>query len=197
MRRSKRYQRPETLCRREAHRKSDVQATRDLPGHVQREKDSKEFFLRVKPFRLARNLWHEHGRSLSIDPARLPDDPGDLKRADHATGRRVAQAATRDVADLEHRMDLLLRRLYGRTSEKLDPAQLALFDTTPEEPSRNCRPRPRVPPRRPTCARSRPGHGRRRLPDRLKRGGEGPRPDACRERTAGRRGEPGAASARK
>src|SRR5438270_2063739 len=34
---------------------------------------------------------------------------------------------------LEHRIDLLLRRLYGRTSEKLDPRQGTLFDTAVAE----------------------------------------------------------------
>src|SRR4051794_14350768 len=37
-------------------------------------------------------------------------------------------AATAASAILEHRMSLLLRKLYGSKSEKLDPRQTSLFD---------------------------------------------------------------------
>ena len=106
---------------------------------------------------------------LAIDPALLPHDVALLQAL---IAQLVDELRKRDarVADLEHRMDLLLRRLYGRTSEKLDPAQLALFDTTPAEPV------PELPPPAPlpsaatsAAAAKKPGHGRRRLPDRLKR----------------------------
>lgn len=105
--------------------------------------------------------------SLAVDPALLPQDVGTC----HALiAQLMDELRKRDgrIGDLEHRMDLLLRRLYGRSSEKWDPAQLALFDATPEEPvpqppaSSSQRPGP------PTTAKK-PGHGRRRLPDRLKR----------------------------
>ncbi|HUF79845.1 MAG TPA: IS66 family transposase [Burkholderiales bacterium] len=106
---------------------------------------------------------------LAIDPASLPRDPEVLVEL---IAQLLVELRKRDgrIEDLEHRMHLLLRRLYGGTSEKLDPAQLALFDTTPEEPV------PELPPisssTRPTPhagAAKKPGHGRRRLPDRLKR----------------------------
>jgi transposase len=107
---------------------------------------------------------------LTVDPALLSDDPALLKPL---IAQLLDELRKRDarVADLEHRMDLLLRRLYGRSSETLDPAQLALFDTTPEEPL------PELPLAAPAPAASngststakKPGHGRRRLPDRLKR----------------------------
>lgn len=104
---------------------------------------------------------------LAIDPARLPQDVATC----HALIVQLLDGLRKQdarVKDLEHRMDLLLRRLYGRSSEKFDPAQLPLFDTTPEEPI------PQLPPPAPrppstTAAAKKPGHGRRQLPDRLKR----------------------------
>jgi len=58
---------------------------------------------------------------------------------------------------------------YGRTSEKLDPAQLALFDTSPEEPVPQL-PAPAPRPTATTSSVAKAGrHGRRRLPDQLKR----------------------------
>jgi transposase len=109
---------------------------------------------------------------LSVDLASLPRD---LELRGQLIVQLLAELRKRDdrIADLERRMDLLLRRVYGRTSEKLDPSQLALFDTTPEEPV------PQLPIVLPPPAASAPaasttpprraGHGRRRLPDRLKR----------------------------
>jgi transposase len=109
---------------------------------------------------------------LPVDPALLPRDPEVLAQL---VAQLISELRKRDnrIQDLEHRMDLLLRRIYGRSSEKLDPAQLSLFDTLPEEPV------PQLPvasSSAPSSAStlssttpSRTGHGRRRLPDRLKR----------------------------
>jgi hypothetical protein len=65
---------------------------------------------------------------------------------------------------LEHRLDLVLRKLYGRSNEKLDPNQLALFDTSPQEmvaeppvAEENAQPQ------------TRNGHGRRPKPDHFRR----------------------------
>ncbi len=72
-----------------------------------------------------------------------------------------------EVSTLQHRLDLLLRRLYGRSSEQVDPLRQLLFETAAEavlamptaavaeEPASN------IPQR---C-----GHGRRPKPDHLKR----------------------------
>lgn len=106
--------------------------------------------------------------SLAVDPALLPQDVGTC----HALiAQLIDELRKRDgrIEDLEHRMDLLLRRLYGRTSEKLDAAQLALFDTTPEEPVPEPPASSATRPGHPTTATKQPGHGRRRLPDRLRR----------------------------
>ena len=106
--------------------------------------------------------------SLSLDAARLPED---LATCHALLLQLLAELQQRDarVADLEHRMDLLLRRLYGRTSEKLDPAQLALFDTSPEEPAPQLPPPPPRPAATTGSVAKPAGHGRRRLPDQLKR----------------------------
>ena len=74
----------------------------------------------------------------------------------------------RDNEALRHRIDLLLRRLYGPRGERFDPNQLLLFaemaagqDTATEAPTE---PAAAAKPKR----RCRP-HGRRRLPDNLPR----------------------------
>ena len=65
--------------------------------------------------------------ALQVDPATLPDDAAVLKSL---VAQLFAQLQSRDgrISDLEHRMSLLLRKLYGSKSEKLDPRQTSLFD---------------------------------------------------------------------
>src|SRR5262249_2983647 len=76
-------------------------------------------------------------------------------------------ARDRDHEGHRHRIDLLLRRLYGPRGERIDPHQLLLFaemaagqDTAPAptEPTTAARPKRRCRP-----------HGRRRLPEHLPR----------------------------
>jgi len=66
------------------------------------------------------------------DPATLPDDPAVLKQLIFQLLEELQKANGR-VQQIEHHMDLLLRRLYGRSSEKLDPRQGLLFDPRKEE----------------------------------------------------------------
>src|SRR6267142_7227162 len=73
--------------------------------------------------------------ALQVDPATLPDDAALLKSL---VAQLFAELQSRDgrISDLEHRMSLLLRKLYGSKSEKLDPRQTSLFDlltSTPED----------------------------------------------------------------
>lgn len=114
-------------------------------------------------------------RSLAVDPASLPNDVQFLKGL---VVQLLEELRKRDgrTAQLEHHMDLLLKRIYGRSSEKLDPRQLALFQT--EEAAAEG-------PADATAAQHKPGpaqevsagpapkadskHGRRKLPDTLKR----------------------------
>src|ERR1051325_766240 len=97
----------------------------------------------------------------------LPDDVATLKRM---VLELLASLHERDrnIEGMRHRIDLLLRRLYGPRGERFNPDQLLLFaemaagqETTTElppelaaasKPKRRCRP-----------------HGRRRLPDNLPR----------------------------
>lgn len=113
---------------------------------------------------------------LAVDPALLPDDPAVLKELISQLMEVIRKHAGR-VEHLEHQMTLLLRRLYGIRSEKVDPRQGILFDepaaedvppageppaapATPDEPADEgeAAPSPR-----------RGAHGRRRLPDSLVR----------------------------
>jgi transposase len=113
--------------------------------------------------------------ALQVDPATLPDDAALLKSL---VAQLFAELQSRDgrISDLEHRMSLLLRKLYGSKSEKLDPRQASLFDlvtATAED-----QPAPAVVaddscadelPAATSSVKLRPGHGRRRLPDQLQR----------------------------
>ena len=61
------------------------------------------------------------------DPALLPDDPALLKQLVVQLLEELQKANAR-LERQEHHMNLLLRRLYGSTSERLDPQQGLLFD---------------------------------------------------------------------
>lgn len=97
----------------------------------------------------------------------LPDDPALLK------GMIVELLASlhakdRELEGVRHRLDLLLRRLYGPRGERFDPHQPLLFaepataqdlaEATPTEPATETSPKRRGKP-----------HGRRRLPANLPR----------------------------
>ena len=97
----------------------------------------------------------------------LPDDAATLKRMILELLASLHQR-DRDIEGYRHRIDLLLRRLYGPRGERIDPHQLLLFaemaagpETTselPPEPAAASKPKRRCRP-----------HGRRRLPDNLPR----------------------------
>src|SRR5580658_5220142 len=65
--------------------------------------------------------------ALQVDPTTLPDDAAMLKSL---VAQLFAELQSRDgrISELEHRLSLLLRKLYGNKSEKLDPRQTSLFD---------------------------------------------------------------------
>jgi transposase len=115
-----------------------------------------------------------------VDPTTLPDDAAVLKSL---VAQLFAELQSRDgrISDLEHRMSLLLRKLYGNKSEKLDPRQTFLFDllaaaaedqaavTEQASPAAAGDNSPDETPAATSSAKQRPGHGRRRLPDQLQR----------------------------
>src|SRR5262249_18512464 len=96
----------------------------------------------------------------------LPDNLATLKRMVLELLASLHER-DRDIEGYRHRINLLLRRLYGPRGERINPDQLLLFperpagqDTAPvpTEPATAAKPRRRCRP-----------HGRRRLPDNLPR----------------------------
>ncbi len=103
-----------------------------------------------------------------IDLGSLPDDPKFLKRL---AAQLVETVRDRDgrIQRLEHNMDLLLRRMYGRSSEKLDPRQGVLFENLSVEESLPVAPLAEpAPSDRPVDSSPRRGHGRRRTEKNLR-----------------------------
>ena len=75
----------------------------------------------------------------------------------------------RTIQSLQHRLDQLLRKIYGRSAERIDPKQLALFtDLLKELEQAEPEPEP-LPTIPPAVIKSRKGHGRRKLPADLPR----------------------------
>jgi transposase len=85
------------------------------------------------------------------------------------------QQKDRKLSQMEHQLQQLLRRLYGRSSEKIDPKQMALFadllkQLEPQAPAAPAAPEPEPPTPPPSSSPSTPkGHGRRKLPADLPR----------------------------
>ena len=101
------------------------------------------------------------------DPALLPDDPRVLKQLVMQLLDELQKANAR-LERQEHHMHLLLKRLYGSTSEKLAPGQGVLFDAqagvqeaavSPSAPPLASRP----------ASKNRDKHGRGRIPDQIER----------------------------
>jgi transposase len=101
------------------------------------------------------------------DPALLPDDPAVLKqlvvqlleelRKEHGARER-----------LEHHIHLLLKRIYGSSSEKFDPQQGVLFDPqSGDEETALSTPAP--PPTASPVSKNRHQHGRGRIPAKIER----------------------------
>src|SRR3954471_20467285 len=76
----------------------------------------------------------------------LPDDPATLKRMVLELVASLHER-DRDIEALRHRLDLLLRRLYGPRGERFDPDQPLLFAEMAAGPDREVRQRrPGAPP---------------------------------------------------
>jgi transposase len=108
------------------------------------------------------------------DADHLPDDPVILKSMILELLITLRQR-DRDLQEVQHRLELLLRRLYGPRSERFNPEQLLLFEGIADQ-GNACADSPSVspeqdeaePPRSRKRRRCRP-HGRRPLPDNLPR----------------------------
>lgn len=96
----------------------------------------------------------------------LPDDPALLKGLVREL-LATHHAQQRQIEQLTHRLDLLLKRVYGPRADQLDPRQLTLFDPPSAEDSPALTPPPE--PDVITTTVTKNGHGRRKLPEHLKR----------------------------
>jgi transposase len=101
-----------------------------------------------------------------ITAEQLPDDRDTLKRMILEL-LETLQENQRDREQLQHRLDLLLQRLYGPRQERIDPNQRLLFPettadavtaVTPTAPAAEDKPKRKCKP-----------HGRRRIPENLPR----------------------------
>jgi transposase len=101
------------------------------------------------------------------DPALLPDDPAVLKQLIAQLFEELRIARER-LERQEHHMHLLLKRLYGSTSEKLDPRQGVLFEGQAGVPEAAVIP-PAPPPASRPVSRNRDKHGRGRIPETIHR----------------------------
>jgi transposase len=107
------------------------------------------------------------------DPtAALPDDPAILQQMVREL-LDVLRQTRRENEQLQHRLDLLLRRLYGPRTERFDPNQLRLIPevfeaVAPETLEAGNAVPPAPEPRTAPAKKSRP-HGRRALPKNLRR----------------------------
>jgi transposase len=97
----------------------------------------------------------------------LPDDPDTLKRMILEL-LETMQERDRDILGLRHRLELLLRRLYGPKGERFDPNQGLLFPDAQTEQDKATADPPAPMAQAKPKRRCRP-HGRRRLPEHLPR----------------------------
>ena len=107
----------------------------------------------------------------------LPQQPPDdvlreltLQRAINQQLSEQLENATRKLTQMEHQLQQLLRRMYGRSSEKIDPKQMALFAELLKQFEAQNPPAEEPPPAASAATMTpRKGHGRRRIPDDLPR----------------------------
>lgn len=101
----------------------------------------------------------------SIHPDQLPDDASVLKQVIAQLLESLA-SKTRQIDQLTHRLQQLLRARFGPKAEKINPAQLLLFAQEVLAEAQPAEPEPKAPP---APAEPRKGHGRRKLPAHLPR----------------------------
>jgi transposase len=100
--------------------------------------------------------------------APLPDDPVVLQAM--IRDLLATLKDTRHELDgVRHRLDLLLKRLYGPKAERFDPNQPSLFDGCPPPPVPELTPAPPDEPEAMPHPKKKKGHGRKPLPEHLRR----------------------------
>jgi transposase len=104
----------------------------------------------------------------SITVEQLPDDAATLKSMILELVAALQQR-DRDHEAMRHRLDMLLRRLYGPRGERFDPNQLLLFPDESADPVVPPPVQPPAPPDETKPKRTCRPHGRRRLPENLPR----------------------------
>ena len=105
-----------------------------------------------------------------VNADHLPDDVETLHRLIRDLLEHLKKSQGRWEA-LEHKLDQLLRRLYGPKSEAFNPSQLTLFDGSPcvNDAETPAEPEPAVVAEALESKPRKPGHGRRELPKGLRR----------------------------
>jgi transposase len=105
---------------------------------------------------------------MSTDATSLPNDVT-LCHEIIAQQQETLVGQQRQIEQLEHRLDQLLRRFYGPRAERVDPNQMSLFDLEPESPVATETPVEEEPKPAPEVKQKRKGHGRRAFPKDLER----------------------------
>ncbi len=105
---------------------------------------------------------------MSTDATSLPNDVSLLKEIIVQQDDQLVNQQ-RQIGQLEHRLDQLLRRFYGPRAERVDPNQLSLFDLELEEPAAVETPAEEEPEVPPTAKKKSKGHGRRSFPKNIER----------------------------
>ena len=100
--------------------------------------------------------------------AALPDDPVVLQGMIRELLTRLHER-DHELAGVQHRLDLLLKRLYGPKAERFDPNQPSLFDGCPAPPAAEPAPAPPPPDEAEATRPKKKGHGRQTLPEHLRR----------------------------
>jgi transposase len=101
---------------------------------------------------------------------RQSSDEVELLRAERAQFLEQLQQKSREIDSLQHRLQQMLQRMFGRSAEKIDPKQMVLFETllnqlAPPMPTREVSAESVPSASQPSTN----GHGRRRLPSDLPR----------------------------
>jgi transposase len=101
-------------------------------------------------------------------PTSLPDDVALLQEMVRQYQSTIEELQGR-IGRLEHQLALLLRRTYGPRRERFDARQLSLFETEPGTEGENYRAHEADKLAASNRSTKRRGHGRRRLPESLRR----------------------------